>query len=106
MCGTKRLNPFVRLHKASEVLSFNPGLSLVAFSGNRKIRGEDKSGLHCSQGHLWCRHFWHANNWFIVFVFLITARNAPAMAVAFFRLLEPLSYIRFDILKLMQVSLL
>jgi len=31
MCGTKRLNLFFRLHEASEVLSFNPGLSLVAF---------------------------------------------------------------------------
>ena len=38
--------------------------------------------------------------------FSITARSASALAVAFFRLLEPLSYVRFDILKLMQVSLL
>jgi len=44
-------------------------------------------------------------NWVIGFVFSITARSAPALAVAFFRLLEPLSQVRFDILKLMQVSL-
>jgi len=31
ICGRKGLNPFFRLHEASEVLSFSPGLSLVAF---------------------------------------------------------------------------
>jgi len=31
VCGTKCLNMFFRLHEASEVLSFNPGLYLVAF---------------------------------------------------------------------------
>ena len=44
-------------------------------------------------------------NWVADFVFSITARSASALAVAFFRLLEPLSQVRFDILKLMQVSL-
>jgi len=29
MRGTKRLNPFFRLHEANEVLSFSPGLFLV-----------------------------------------------------------------------------
>jgi len=29
----KRLNPFFRLRKAHEVLSFSPGLSLAAFYG-------------------------------------------------------------------------
>jgi len=33
MCETKRLNPFFRLHEASEVPSFTPGLFLVAFCG-------------------------------------------------------------------------
>jgi len=33
MCGTKRLNQFFRLLEVSEILSFNPGLSLVAFDG-------------------------------------------------------------------------
>ena len=106
ICGTKRLNPFFRLQEASEVLLLNPGFSLAAFSGYREIRGEDKSGLNYSQGHLWCRPFWQTKKWVIVFVFLITARSASALTVAFFRLLEPLSYVRFDILMLMQVSLL
>ena len=45
-------------------------------------------------------------NWVIGFVFSITTRSASVSAVALFRLLEPLSYARFDILKLMQVILL
>jgi len=48
MRETKRLSPFFRLHKLSEVLSFSPGLSLVAFYG------EDmgvKTSLHCSKGY-------------------------------------------------------
>jgi len=45
-------------------------------------------------------------NWVISFVFSVTARSASALAVAFFRLLEPFSYGRFDILTLMQASLL
>jgi len=44
-------------------------------------------------------------NWVIGFIFPITARSASALAVAFFRLLEPLSKVRFATLKLMQVSL-
>ena len=44
-------------------------------------------------------------NWVIGFVFSVTARSASALAVAFFRLLETLSQVRFDILKV-QVSLL
>ena len=44
-------------------------------------------------------------NLVIVFVFLTIARSASAMAVASCRLLEPLSNVRFDILKLMQISL-
>jgi len=40
-------------------------------------------------------------NWVIGFVFSITARTASALAVVFFRLLELLSYVRFDLLKLM-----
>jgi len=44
-------------------------------------------------------------NWVIGFVFSITARSASALAVAFYRLLEPLSQVRFVILKLMQLSL-
>jgi len=43
-------------------------------------------------------------NWVIGFLFSITARSSSALAVVFFRLLEPLSYVRFDILKLMQVQ--
>jgi len=58
------------------------------------------------RSHLWCRPFWHTKNWVIGFVFSITTRSASVSAVALFRLLEPLSYARFDILKLMQVSLL
>ena len=45
-------------------------------------------------------------NWVIGFVFPITACTASASAVVFFRLLESLSYVHFDLLKLMQVSLL
>jgi len=45
-------------------------------------------------------------NWFIRFLFSITACTASASAVVFFRLLESLSYVRFDLQKLMQVSLL
>jgi len=45
-------------------------------------------------------------NWVIGSIFSITTRCASALAVVFFRLLEPLSYVRFDILKLMQVSLI
>ena len=45
-------------------------------------------------------------NLVIVLIFLITACSASALAVAFCSLLEPLSYVFFDILKLMQVSLL
>jgi len=41
---------------------------------------------------LWCSPFWHTKNWAIGFVVSITARSASALAVAFFRLLEPLSY--------------
>jgi len=33
MRETKSLNPFFRLHEASEVISFSPELSLVAFYG-------------------------------------------------------------------------
>jgi len=45
-------------------------------------------------------------NWVICLTFSITARTASALAVAFFGLLEPLSYVLYDIFKLMQVSLL
>jgi len=54
----------------------------------------------------WYRLFWHTINWVIGFVFSITGRSASALAVAFFRLLEPLSQANFDILKLMEVRLL
>ena len=36
-------------------------------------------------------------NWVIGFVFSITACSASVLAVAFFRLLEPLSYVCFDL---------
>jgi len=42
----------------------------------------------------------------IGFVFSLTVCTASALAVVFFRLLEPLTYVRFDLMKLMQVSLL
>jgi len=45
-------------------------------------------------------------NWVICFISSITARSASTLAVAFFRFLEPLSYVRFDILELLQLSLL
>ena len=43
LCGTKHLNPFFRLHEheASEVLSFSPGLALVAFYGYDKGKRQD-----------------------------------------------------------------
>jgi len=44
-------------------------------------------------------------SWVVGFVFSITACSASALAVAFFHLIEPLSYVRIDILKLLQVSL-
>jgi len=47
MRGTKRLNPFFRLHEASEVLSFIPGLSI--FMG--EIRGMDAL-LRASSWHV------------------------------------------------------
>ena len=45
-------------------------------------------------------------NWVIYLTFSITARSASALAAALFGLLEPISYELFDILKLMQVSVL
>jgi len=45
-------------------------------------------------------------NWVICLNFPITSRSASVLAAAFLGLLEPLSYVLFDILKLMQVSLL
>jgi len=72
----------------------NPGSrrSRLWHSGSVTTSGVDPSGI--------------LTNWVIGFVFSITARSASALAVAFFRLLDPLSYVRFDILKLTQVSLL
>jgi len=55
---------------------------------------------------VWCRPFWSPKNWVIIFVFSITARSASAFSLAFLRFREILSYVRFDILKIMQVSLL
>ena len=44
-------------------------------------------------------------SWVIGFVFSITGhRSASASVVAFFRLLEPLSYVRFGILKLKKLT--
>jgi len=45
-------------------------------------------------------------NWVIGFSVSITVRTPSALVVIFFRLLEPLSYVRFDLVKSMQVSLL
>jgi len=59
-------------------------------SGSVTTSGADRSGT--------------MKNWVIGFVFSITARSASALAVAFFGLLEPLSYVCFDIFKLMRVS--
>ena len=44
-------------------------------------------------------------DWISSFVLSVTARSASASAVAFFRLLDLLSYAHFDILKLTQSSL-
>jgi len=58
---------------------------LSKYSGSVAISGVDPSGT--------------VKNWVIGFIFPITARSASALAVAFFRLLEPFSYVRLDILK-------
>ena len=71
-------------------------------------KAQDPAGVDSgSVAHLWCRRpFFHIKNRDIVFDFSITANSASTLAVTFFRLLEPCSYVRFDILKLLQVSLM
>ena len=71
----------------------------------RRILPESTPALRI-RGHLWCRPFWHTKNWVIGFSVSITVRTPSALVVIFFRLLEPLSYVRFDLVKSMQVSLL
>jgi len=49
--------------------------------------------------------FWHPKTAYKTLVFTITAHNASALAVAFFRWLDALSYAHFEILKLIEPSL-
>jgi len=84
------------------------GFSQITESGaGSESKTQDPPGVDSGSVATSCvGPFWHAKDWVICLTFSITARSASASAVVFFGLLEPLSYVLFDILKLMQVILL